>query len=455
MHRDLIDDFEVKLLDKENEVQSLGDRIDEIQQYKTNYQRKAFDVKQAIQHRSRSLQVAIMEREREFIEELEVKERDAIETLETQKGAIEKLKITSGKKLSNYRKMIDTIGDDREMADQFIQDSMPALISISTDITLNFPTSLIFNCGKANNFEFGDLKEDTRLCSVEKEKAFYLDKLKIRRKFKVECTTDRVPSIYTVSIRPDGKIWLTTMTYKLIVANRQGRVLASEKLKFTIFHTQCDKNGDLYCCAGTDSKILTAYYDDVNKSSGSITLCEFENMAPLIARSLHINPLNQLLVLLGHGEKIKAKVTIFSPERMVLKEINIDYNQLLMKEDLLYITQNSEGKIYLSGPQTLVHVDVESDTCKYYNPGDGAWEGKRIIIDQQDNIISSESRNDGDVKIHVTNHEGKIIKVFLLEGSTIWGINGLAVDSQEDEQLLWMTTTAGHVIAAEFLNTKD
>lgn len=411
-------------------------------------------MRQEIQNQSKCLQAAIIAKERELIQAIEEKETDALDKITSQIGTMKTLRGNNEKRLSNYTRMIKTIGDDREMLDQFIQDSMPTLDAMSMDQDVEYPTSLTYKCGQAGQLDFGYLKEDTSLGS--KQKPLYLDELKIRRKFKVELPEEEEnTSVYTVCIRPDGNLWLTTMAYKIILADRSGRIIASKKLPFTIFYTQCNKNGVLYCSSGR--KIYTASFNGDDQNGGKITVTEFENMTPFYADGIHINGSGQCLVLLSNENTVK--VAFFSPEGMILNEIDFDFEQLSIEEELLFITQNSADEIFLSKPQTLVRFDVAGkntvNNLTIYHPEDGLWEGKRITVDQYDNIISSEGHSDDGLKINVTNREGNVIKIFHIGVFNACSINGLAVDCSEQNQLLWITTTGGHVIAAEFLNSED
>ncbi|XP_052057602.1 uncharacterized protein LOC127698262 [Mytilus californianus] len=444
---DFMTKFNHKITEKEKDIITLNKKISDAETYKRVHVEKTSQIKQAINERSRLLQEAIVLKEKELIKEVETNKFDAVQKLdEFIKKSVE-MGQKHEKKISNYKKILENIKEDKEMAMQFVQDSEPILDSMSLSVKLDFPCPLTFEYKSSADVRtlFGELREDNRIGPDGKEKSKYCDSLDIINKFKVE-TGDS--SVYTINVRPDGKTWVSTMNKNLCLVNRLGKILAKEKLDFLIFFSTCDKDGNLYC-SSRDRSINVVHLDTAD--SKNYTICEFENMYPYLTRGIGTNKENHLLVLLWKNDK--SKIAIFSEQKMLIKEIQLDIDKTPIFNDTHYITQNNDGDIYLSGNSHLFCFKTQDMSYQCLQPSDETWEGKSLTIDPFNNLISTECPKClRPLSIHVTNPMGEIIKTFTIQGPGMYGMNGLTVDYNEAEPVLWMSTTTGHVIIARFVN---
>ncbi|XP_071164813.1 uncharacterized protein [Mytilus edulis] len=438
--------FNKKINEKEKDFISLNKKISDAETYKRVYVEKTSQMKQAINERSRLLQEDIVLKEKELIKEVEKNEFDAIQKLdEFIKKSVEMCQ-KHEKKINNYKKILENIKEDEEMALQFVQDSEPMLDSMSLSVNVDFPCPLNFEYKASADVRplFGEVKEDNRIGTDGKEKSKYCDSLEVINKFKVE-TGDS--SVYTVTVRPDGKTWVSTMNYNLCLVNRSGKILAKEKLHFVIFFSTCDKHGNLYC-SSRETSINVVHLDTAD--SNNYTVCEFENFNPYLTRGIDTNKENHLLVLLWKGDQ--SKIAIFSEQKMLIKEIQLDIDKTPMFNEIHYIAQNKDGDIFLSGKSHLVCLKRDM-SYQCLRPSDETWKGKSLTLDPFNNLISTECPLSlRPLSILVTNSMGKIIKTFTIQGPGIYGMNGLKVDYYKEEPVLWMSTTTGHVIIARFVN---
>lgn len=438
--------FNKKINEKEKDFISLNKKISDAETYKRVYVEKTSQMKQAINERSRLLQEDIVLKEKELMKEVEKNEFDAIQKLdEFIKKSVEMCQ-KHEKKINNYKKILENIKEDEEMALQFVQDSEPMLDSMSLSVNVDFPCPLTFEYKASADVRtlFGEVKEDNRIGPDGKEKSKYCDSLEVINKFKVE-TGDS--SVYTVTVRPDGKTWVSTMNYNLCLVNRSGKILAKEKLDFVIFFSTCDKHGNLYC-SSRETSINVVHLDTAD--SNNYTICEFENFNPYLTRGIDTNKENHLLVLLWKEDQ--SKIAIFSEQKMLIKEIQLDIDKTPMFNEIHYIAQNNDGDLFLSGKSHLVCLKRDM-SYQCLRPSDETWKGKSLTLDPFNNLISTECPLSlRPLSILVTNSMGKIIKTFTIQGPGIYGMNGLKVDYYKEEPVLWMSTTTGHVIIARFVN---
>ena len=447
------EDFNKLIEEKEQDLVCLDKAISDSEAFKIVHEEQVEKTMQKIKERSSTLQAAIKERETELLEELMANKKENLQTVDKIHENYVELKQNNVKQITNYKKMTSALQDDDELTEQFVKDSTPKLEALSTSLTTTFPLPLTFSHKPTDTIKniFGTLSADFSFGQCEREKNKYRTSLDVINKFKVE--RDQT-SVYSISIRPDGKAWISTANFNLFLVKQTGEVIAKQKLDFDIFQSACDRKGNLLCI-NRDSNIREVRLEQITYYM-DFTVYDFENMKPYCAYGLHINKDDCILVLLCNFKRIPVTITIFSNNRMRIKDIPLDVSEPPNSIDpwsYCYITQNSKGQIFTINNHKLMVIEPCGLKYNCYQPADDTWEGKGLIIDPFDNLISSENpKNLRHQNIHITNSSGQILHKFTIEGPDICGMNDFEVDYQNDEPVLWMCTTSGHVIIAKFIN---
>ena len=184
--------------------------------------------------------------------------------------------------------------------------------------------------------------------------------------------------------------------------------------------------GNLFCSSGQSA---------IHIIKPDYTITEFENLSPYNTFGLHTNKDDQLLVCLQKSNS-PGKIAIFSDKGMLVKELCLDSAGEPMFSAPRYVTETVGGEVCVTDNKQLIVVDVSGKSYSKYKPEED-WEGKSVIVDSNDNILSAVCPLEFvPLTIHVTSIQGRVLKRFTIEGPGMSGINVLAIDQQYEEPLL-------------------
>lgn len=431
-----------KLDAKEKELRTFDDKVSECVNYQKEYDKAVTENKAEISKVAQKLRENLENIEKEMLQTVDNKVLLDKTTIGRILEENKKLKEKQVKQIKYIRQVLASLNEaDDDTIEEFVKDNLPKLteMKVSSQSINELPKPLKIRTGKEDiRSVMGTLVEDGRFGSSQKK--LYRNELKFELKFKPEKGRS---SIYSIQLRPDGKAWVTTFNYRVYLVLRSGHIHDEYVVKFLPTYTAVNKYGQLYCSSGSPA---------IHIIKKDHTITEFENLAPYSTYGLHINKDDMLFVCLQKSDS-PGKIAIFSDNGMLLREICLDSAGQPMFSVPRYVTETSNGIICVVDDKSLIVVEESGKSCTKYKPEED-WEGKSLIVDMNDNLLSAVCPLEfGPLPIHVTDVNGHVLKRFILEGPGISGINALAFDHQYEQPVLWIGTPNGHVIIAEFLDT--
>lgn len=440
--KQLKSEFETKLEAKINEVKGLDENLTAVEDYKGVYDKRADENKTEIAERAKVLTGAISETVEELNKAIDEKRekdfKDLLKYCEDNKT----LKTKYEKQLSYFRQVFSSLPDDDDIVEQFVKDSIPKLDAMAISVKKDFPKPLKLITKTSTEMKdcFGKIEEDTYLSATGEEKPKYRSELEIEMKFKPERERS---SIFGIAIRPDGKAWVTTLNHMIYLVLRSGKIYDEYHVPFLPIYTAVNKYGNLYCSSAQPA---------VHRVKKDYEISEFESFNPYKAFGIHVTDDERVLVCL-QGPQGNSKVVVMSELGMMIQEIQNDQDNEPIFKTPKWLTQNANGQICVSDDRNLIIVEPSGKKYVKYRPTDETWEGKSLIVDKFDNLISSECPlKIRPQNIHIMNSRGESVKTFKLEGPKISGVNALSIDYQYDEPVMWIGTPLGDVIVAKFVN---
>jgi hypothetical protein len=435
-------EFESKIEAKQKEIDGLDEHLATANKYKETYDKRMEENMTEVTERAKVLMSSIDETVKELCSETEKKRETDFQDLDKYCEESQKQKTKYEKQLVYFKQVFGALPDDDDIVEQFIKDYTPKLDAMAISVKNDFPKPLKLMSKSSTEVKacFGKLEEDTYFSPSGIEKPKYRSQLEVELRFKPEPTRS---SIFGIQIRPDGKAWITTFNYCIYLVLRTGQIYDECKVKFLPIYTAVNQYGHLYCSSAT-STIIRVKKD--------FDMAEFADLSPCKIFGLHVTEDEHLLVCVQGPQK--SKVVKFSEMGMLVQEIVLDTDSEPIFKLPKYITQNGSGQICVTDDKKLIIVEPSGKKYVKYQPVDNTWEGKALIIDKFDNLISSECPlKIRPQNIHIMNSRGESVKTFQLDGPKISGVNALAIDYQYDEPVMWIGTPLGDVIIAKFINT--
>ncbi|XP_048775336.2 uncharacterized protein LOC125679931 [Ostrea edulis] len=436
-----IEEILEKVDEKETALSMFDHTVDQYEKYRSEYDRIVTENKAEISELGEKLRENLESIEKEMIHAIDEKYATDKTSLEHFIKETQTLKEKHTKQVKYIRQILSSLQDaDDDTVEQFAKDTLPKLaaMQISSSAATDLPKPLKIEVGKQSlRSVVGTLVEDKSFDSDQKTS--YRNEFEFELKFKPE---NGRSSIYSIQIRPDGKAWVTTLNYRVYLVLRSGHIHQEYVVKFLPTYTTVNRFGNLFCSSGQSA---------IHVIKPDYTITEFENLAPYNTFGLHTNKDDQLLVCLQKSNT-PGKVAIFSDKGMLLKEICLDSADQPMFSAPRYVTETSKGDVCVVDNKHLIVVDASGKSCSKYKPEED-WEGKSIIVDSNDNLLSAVCPLEFvPLTVHVTSVKGRVLKRFTLEGPGMSGINALAIDQQYEEPVLWIGTPNGHVLVAKFLD---
>lgn len=434
-------EFEGKIEAKLKEVEGIKENIDKAVKYKETYDKRMGENKNEVAERAKVLLSSINDTVSELNSDIEKKREKDFQELDIYCEEIQKKSTKCKKQLDYFKQVFGSLPNDDDIVQQFVKDSTPKLDAMALSAKMDFPKPLKLISSSSIDVKacFGKIEEDLYFSPTGEEKPKYRSQLEVERRFKPEPMRS---SIFGIQIRPDGKAWVTTINYRILLVLRTGQIYDECMVKFLPIYTAVNQYGNLYCSSGTSSII------HVKKD---FDMAEFADLSPCKTFGLHVTSDEHLLVCL-EGPQM-SKVVKYSEMGMPVQQIILDMDNEPIFKLPKYVTENASGQICVSDDGYLIIVEPSGKKYVKYKPTDETWKGKSLIVDKFDNLISSECPlTIRPQNIHIMNSKGENVKTFQLEGPKISGVNALAIDYQYDDPVMWIGTPLGDVIIAEFVN---